>query len=79
MLTCKQITELVTEYADGSLSLGDRIRFQLHIGMCRNCRRYVAQVRTTTKALHRLPPPEIPPELESELMRRFEDWKTHRK
>lgn len=78
MLTCRQITELVTDYAEGNLSLVDRLRFQLHIGICRNCRRYVLQVKTTAVALGKLPPPEIPPELEDELLRRFETWKQTR-
>jgi predicted anti-sigma-YlaC factor YlaD len=78
MLTCKQITDLVTEYAEGNLSFMDRVRFQMHIGMCRNCRRYVRQVRATAGALGLLPPPEMPPELELELLRRFESWKSAR-
>jgi anti-sigma factor RsiW len=78
MLTCQQITELVTDYAEGNLSLMDRLRFQLHIGMCRNCRRYVRQVKATAAALGVLPPPEVPPELEQELLRRFETWKQTR-
>ena len=75
MLTCKEITELVTDYAEGDLSFLDRVRFVMHIGMCRNCRRYVRQMKATTRALGLMPPPEIPPELEEELMRRFEGWK----
>lgn len=78
MLTCKEITELVTEYAEGELSFADRLRFQLHIGMCRNCRRYVRQVRATAAALGMLPPPELSPDLEQELLRRFETWKRTR-
>jgi anti-sigma factor RsiW len=78
MLTCQQITELVTDYAEGNLSLMERLRFQLHIGMCRNCRRYVRQVKATAAALGVLPPPKVPPELEQELLRRFETWKRTR-
>jgi anti-sigma factor RsiW len=78
MLTCKEIAELVTDYAEGNLSFMDRLRFQAHIGMCRNCRRYVRQVKATARALGRLPPPELPPELEDELLRRFESWKRKR-
>ena len=75
MLTCKEIAELVTAYAEGRLGLLDRLRFRLHIGLCRNCRTYVRQLRATAKALGKLPPPELPPELEAELLRRFEGWK----
>ncbi len=78
MLSCKQITELVTEYVEGKLSLVDLVRFQMHVGICRNCRRYVRQVKATIGALGRLPPPEVPAELEDELLRRFEGWKKSR-
>ncbi len=78
MLTCKEITELVTDYAEGNLSFMDRIRFRMHIGMCRNCRRYVRQVKATAAALGMLPPPEMPPDLEQELLQRFESWKRTR-
>jgi anti-sigma factor RsiW len=78
MLTCREITELVTDYAEGRLSFPDRLRFQLHLGLCRNCRAYVRQVRATASALGKLPPPAVPPELEQELMRRFEGWKKRR-
>ena len=78
MLTCKQITELVTAYAEGQLGLGDRLRFRLHIGLCPNCRTYVRQLRATARALGRLPAPEIPADLQAELLRRFEGWKPRR-
>jgi anti-sigma factor RsiW len=78
MLTCKQMTELVTAYAEGQLGFMDRLRFRLHLGMCSHCRTYVRQLRATAQALGKLPEPEIPPELQAELMRRFEGWKTRR-
>lgn len=78
MLTCKEITALVTDYAEGNLSFLERIRFVMHIGMCRNCRRYVRQMKATARALGLVAPPELPPELEQELLRRFEGWKSTR-
>ncbi len=78
MLTCKQIAELVTAYAEGQLGVADRLRFQLHLGLCANCRTYVRQMKATARALGRLPEPELPPELEAELLRRFEGWKSKR-
>ena len=74
MLTCREITELVTEYLEGDLSLRDRLRFQMHLGMCQNCRRYVRQLKATASALGRLPPPPMSHALEVELLRRFDGW-----
>ena len=75
MMTCKQVTELVTAYAEGQLRFLDRLRFQVHLGLCAHCRRYVRQLRATARALGQLPEPELPAELQDELMRRFERWK----
>jgi anti-sigma factor RsiW len=78
MLSCREITEIVTDYVEGALSLRDRLRFQLHIGMCRHCRAYLRQMKLTARTLGYLPEPELPPELEDELLRRFEGWKASR-
>jgi len=75
MLTCKQLTELVTEYLEGRMSLADRIRFQLHIGMCRHCRAYLRQMRQTIRTLGKLPDEPVPPEVLEDLLRRFRSWK----
>lgn len=78
MLTCKQIAELATAYAEGQLGLAERVRFQLHLGLCANCRTWVRQLQATARALAKLPEPELPPALEAELLRRFEGWKAKR-
>jgi anti-sigma factor ChrR (cupin superfamily) len=76
MRTCKEITDLVTRYAEGDLSLTDRFRFQMHVGMCRSCRRYVRQVKVVAGALGLLSPPKLPHDVELELLRRFESWRS---
>jgi anti-sigma factor RsiW len=78
MLTCKQIAELATAYAEGQLDVADRLRFQLHLGLCANCRTWVRQLQATARALGKLPEPELPKELEADLLRRFEGWKAKR-
>ncbi len=74
MLSCQQITELVTEYLEGRLSLVERLRFQMHLGMCHHCRRYLSQMKTTIRTLGLLGPGTVP-EVPEELMRRFRAWK----
>jgi anti-sigma factor ChrR (cupin superfamily) len=74
MLTCREMTELVTDYAEGHLSFVDRVRFHVHLGICRHCRRYVRQMKASVAALGMVPAPELSPQLEQELLRRFERW-----
>ena len=78
MLTCKQITELVTEYAEGRMGFFDRLRFWMHLGMCSNCKTYVRQLRAAVATLGKLPEPPLPPALKAELERRFEGWQGRR-
>jgi len=71
MLTCRQLTELVTEYLEGRMPFWRRVQFQMHLGMCRHCRAYLHQMRTTTDALGRLPEEPVPDDVEAELVERF--------
>jgi len=74
MLTCQQLTELMTDYAEGRLGLPDRLRFELHLGLCRDCREYLRQLKLTARTAGLLPAPELPRALEEELQRRFQGW-----
>ena len=73
MITCRELTELITDYLEDRLGLWERV----HLGLCRHCRAYLRQMRGTIEALGRLPLPEAgpPPEVEAELLRRFRGWK----
>jgi len=74
-MTCRELTELVTDYLEKKLSFLDRLRFQLHIGLCSGCRAYLSQVRQTVRVLGHLPPESFPPEIRDELLNRFRSWK----
>ena len=77
-LTCKELTEAVTDYLEGALTFTERIRFQMHLGTCLGCRRYLRQMKQTIRTLGKLPEKPIPPDVREELMRRFRTWKTQR-
>jgi anti-sigma factor RsiW len=76
MMTCRDLSALVTDYLDGALGLGDRLRFELHLGLCRHCRAWLRQLRATSAALRETTPVQPPPEVEAELLRRFQGWKS---
>jgi predicted anti-sigma-YlaC factor YlaD len=75
MLTCRELTEVITDYLEGRMSFMDRVRFRAHIGMCRDCRAYLDQMKQTVRAMGQLPPEDIPPEVRNQLLERFRDWK----
>jgi predicted anti-sigma-YlaC factor YlaD len=74
MLSCKQITEIVTDYLEGRMGLADRMRFQMHLGMCKHCRAYLRQMKATIAALGQLPDEPMPEVVYDELRKRFADW-----
>jgi anti-sigma factor RsiW len=71
MLTCKELTELVTDYLEGRMSFMERVSFHLHLGMCDRCRAYLRQMKLTVKTLGKLPDEPIPAGVRDELMVRF--------
>jgi predicted anti-sigma-YlaC factor YlaD len=74
MLTCQQTTRLVTDYLEGTLSWKDVIRFQLHIGMCMHCRRYLRDMKVTVRTLGMLPRGAVPQATMDALLERFRNW-----
>lgn len=73
--TCKEISGLITDYLEGSLTLTQRIRFQMHMGLCLACRNYLSQMKYTVATLRQLPSEPIPPKIKEEILRRFQTWK----
>ena len=46
MLTCRQATQLLSEQQDRQLLLKEQSGLQLHLMMCRSCRRFDKQMKT---------------------------------
>ena len=75
MLSCKEMTELITDYLERRLSFVDRARFQMHLGMCQHCRRYLKQTKLLVAALGAMPPEPVPGDVMKLLLAGFDDWK----
>jgi anti-sigma factor RsiW len=71
MLTCQQLTELVTDYTEGRLPLRRRLAVWFHLGMCSHCRTYLRQLRTARRLLGHLPTAPVPDALKIELQTRL--------
>ncbi len=60
MLSCKDVAQQASNYIDQQYSWRQRMAFRLHLFICRNCRRYISQLRSSIdslKLLKRLPQP----------------------
>lgn len=54
MLNCRHATEKASALLDGELTRAERWSLRLHLMICHNCRRYLAQLRLTVRAVRRL-------------------------
>jgi predicted anti-sigma-YlaC factor YlaD len=73
MLSCKELTELATAYLEEDLAWRERLRVQIHLWMCKHCRRYMDQMRKVIGLLRRLPSEPIPPQLLETLLAQFRE------
>jgi len=71
MLTCQEFDAFLVDYFDGKLSGRQRRKFDLHLRLCSDCRRYVKGYKQTI-ALSRVafvrPDGEVPEEVPEELV-----------
>ena len=74
-MTCRDLTDLVTDYLERRLSWRKRLQMEIHLGMCRDCRAYLHQMGDTIRALGELPPDPVRPDVRDTLLDRFRDWK----
>ena len=75
-LSCEQIVELVTDYIEGTMPVGERRRFEHHLSYCPGCVSYVEQIRETIRLTGRLPREEsLAPALREGLLAQFRSWK----
>ena len=75
MLSCKEITELVTAYLERSMPREQQLAFLKHIRGCGVCWHYLRQVRVTVRALGRAPVAPPPTEVKAALLEHFRLWK----
>ena len=54
MLSCKDVTRLISESMDRSLPLGKRIGVRLHLIICKFCARYERQLLLIRETVGRL-------------------------
>lgn len=71
MLTCQQLTELVTDYLEGNMSFWRRMQFRMHLAMCKHCSAFLEQMKATIKAASRIVEPPAPAAMKADLLAHF--------
>jgi hypothetical protein len=54
MLSCKEVTHLVSEGLDRRLGFGGRLRLRLHLAICAGCDNFNRQMGFLRRAMRRL-------------------------
>lgn len=54
LLSCKEVTRLVSQRQDRALALGERVALRLHFAICQGCRNMNAQIDFLRRAMRRL-------------------------
>ena len=61
-MTCRDALDFLADYLDGSLPWRQRMSFDVHLCLCRNCRNYLEGYRKTIQATREVlsPPANVP-------------------
>ena len=74
-LECREVVEVVTDYLEGAMPPGERLRFDQHLALCEGCQAYLEQLRTVIRVAGRPAVDAVPPETMAGLLRAFRDWR----
>ena len=74
-ITCQELTEVITDYLEGTMPLEDRASFEAHLAICEGCVNYVTQMRQTIAATRELQPAHVEATAPDDLLDAFRAWK----
>jgi len=57
MLSCKDISNIASDYLDSNLSTFMKMKVKMHLFMCHRCRNFVNQLKSTIDTLHSIKTP----------------------
>jgi hypothetical protein len=66
--TCKEITDLVFGYLNGTLNPAVKRDFQRHLRICPDCVNFLNTYKKTAAVIRSIPPEEIPPRIRNNIL-----------
>jgi len=70
-ISCREIVQIVNDYVEGVLPVGEREAVELHLNLCDGCTDYLRQLRLSIALTGEVPADALPSELEEELCLAF--------
>jgi anti-sigma factor RsiW len=74
-ITCRELTQVVTDYLEGVLPAEERARLDAHLELCEGCVNYVSQMRQTIRAVGELNLSEVEATVPDEVLAAFRAWR----
>jgi anti-sigma factor RsiW len=74
-ITCRELTEVVTDYLEGAMPAAERARLDAHLELCEGCVNYVAQMRQTIRAVGELHAEEVEATVPDDVLAAFRAWR----
>ena len=74
-ITCKELTEVLTDYLEGTMLPEDRAALEAHVALCEGCATYVEQMRQVIRTVHELHVDEVEATAPDSLLEAFRAWK----
>jgi anti-sigma factor RsiW len=74
-ITCRELTEVVTDYLEGVMPAAERARLDAHLELCEGCVNYVAQMRQTIRAVGELDAGEVEATVPDDVLAAFRAWR----
>ncbi len=53
MLSCKEVTHLLSEAQDRKITLSERVNLEMHLAMCKGCKNFKGQMSFLREACQR--------------------------
>ena len=53
MLSCKEVTHLLSEAQDRKITLSERVNLEMHLAMCKGCKNFKSQMNFLREACQR--------------------------
>ena len=76
MITCQQLTELVSPYLEDTLDPAERERLEAHLAACAHCVMHVEQLRATIVICGHVETETLTPGAREDLAAAFRAWRS---